>query len=193
MSKKTLTVFVLLFILLFALIATMIGYFIYPEEKEPIILDFKKDWTAGSYEIDYQNGIPSLEFSYNGFNYTTNSANSQEDSLPKKPVEWSLEKIELISANKSVERLQNSFVIRNSVYVLYAIVVNGEVYYSMPRVYTEQESYILVVDIDHDMIKISFYPNWINFWFISILGSLLISFVLTATAVSYYEKKQKGQ
>ena len=188
MSKKPL----ILFALLFALTAITIGYFIYPEEKEPVTLDFEEGWSIGSYEIEHRGGIPLIEFSYGGFNYTTNLASSQEDSLPKEPIKWSLEKIKLVSANKSVENFQNSFVIQSRVYVLYATVINGEVYYSMPSAYMEQESYAVVSNItDDDMIKISFYPNWVDFWFILIAGSLTISFVVTAIITLRYEQRKK--
>lgn len=189
MSKKPL----ILFALLFALTAITIGYFVYPEEKEPVTLDFEEGWSIGSYEIEHRGGIPLIEFSYDGFNYTTNLASSQEDSLPKEPIKWSLEKIKLVSANKSVENFQNSFVIQRKVYVLYATVINGEVYYSMPRVYVEQESYGVVSNITNDdMIKISFYPSWVDFWFVLIAGSLIISFAITAIIISRYKQKKES-
>ncbi len=192
MNNKGMTI---LFVVIFAITAIIIGYSFYPSEKEPTTLNFEKNWMVGSYEVGCENSLPLLEFNYNGFNYTTNPVNQKTDSLPKIPLRCSLETITTLAANKEVESFQNLFARQNRVYALYAIVTNGEVYYSTQRIYEGQDQYNVNFDIlDHDMIKISHHPDWISFWFVSIIGSLMISAVCTLFIAAYYkEKKQKGQ
>ena len=185
----------ILFVVILAITATIIGCSIYPYEKEPTTLNFEKNWVIGSHDVKYKNSVPLLEFNYNGFNYTTDPASQKIDSLPKIPIKCSFETMTTLTANREVESFQNLFVEQNRVYALYAIVVNGEVYYSTQRIYKEQDRYDISFDIlDHDMIKISHHPSWGKFWFVSIIGSLIISAVCTLFITVYYkEKKQKGQ
>ncbi|MCK5084029.1 MAG: hypothetical protein KAQ64_00025 [Candidatus Pacebacteria bacterium] len=89
--------------------------------------------------------MPLLDFSYNGFNYTTNP--KRNDFLVE-PTKASLEKIIDTARNKEVENYQNFFKKGNKVYSLYVVIVDKEVYYSVQDIYEEHAFYNLDIESD---------------------------------------------
>ena len=151
----------------------IIGYYAYPHEKsEPMTFSFEENWPIGSYEVEYGHGIPLLDFSYNGFDYTTNPKGNDFLVEPKKA---SLEKIIDTVKNKEVDNYQNFFKKGNKVYSLYVVIVNKEVYYSVQEIYEEYAFYNLDIESDQDTVKVFHHPDMILFLLVLIVISLILS------------------
>jgi len=196
LSKKSFLSFALLFMLLFAIIATAMGYFTYPYEKESIILSFDDNWNVGSYDMKVAGWKPLVDFEYNNNTYTTNPDSEIVGSLPKIPIDDNLDLEDIIKASgSSTDNYQDVFNSDNSAYVMYVTIVNGEVYYYWEKIYKEYGSnyYISTEIIDENRIEISIYPDWADFYFVVVVGSFMIAFVLVNITKAEYEKRRKDQ
>ena len=190
-KKKTLGLFFLLSIITMVII----GYYAYPHEKsEPMTFSFEENWPIGSYEVEYGHGIPLLDFSYNGFDYTTNPEGNDFLVEPKKA---SLEKIIDTVRNKEVDNYQNFFKKGNKVYSLYVVIVNKEVYYSVQEIYEEYAFYNLDIESDQDTVKVFQHPDMILFLLVLIVISLILSacttLVIRDGIIPYLKERRKNK
>jgi len=195
LSKKSFLSFILLFVLLFAIIATVIGYFTYPHEKESVVLSFDENWNVGSYDIRVSEWKPLVDFEYKNITYTTNPDSEIVGSLPKVPIDDNLDLEDIIKASRtSTDNYQNVFVSDKSAYAMYVTVVNGEVYYCWSRVHKEYDNYHVSTEIiDENKIEISIHPDWIDFVVIVGMSSFIIALGSANIARFLYEKKRKEQ
>ena len=173
----------------------IIGYYAYPHEKsEPMTFSFEENWPIGSYEVEYGHGIPLLDFSYNGFDYTTNPKGNDFLVEPKKA---SLEKIIDTVRNKEVDNYQNFFKKGNKVYSLYVVIVNKEVYYSVQEIYEEYAFYNLDIESDQDTVKVFQHPDMILFLLVLIVISLILSacttLVIRDGIIPYLKERRKNK
>ena len=193
MNKKRTLGTLGLFVLLSIITMVIIGYCAYPYEKsEPMVFSFEENWPIGSYEIGYDQGTPLLNFSYNGFNYTTNPERNDFLVEPKKA---SLEKIIDTARDKEVENYQNFFKKGDMVYSLYVVIVDKEVYYSAQKIYEEYAFYNLDIESNQDTIKVFQYPDMTFFLIVLIVVSLFLSgcttLVIRDGIIPYLNKRKK--
>ncbi len=183
-------------VIIFLITAIVFTLFFLPGEKESVILSLDERWNIGfEMEYDEYNNIPLIEFDYNGIVYSTFPNNNKVGTLPKFPHKVLLENIINVSASDSVTSYQNMYTTQNHAFAVYAVEVNGEIYYTREKIFPEQVFYDMTSElIDQNMLKVTFNPSW--FWFVvgNSIVSLVIAFVCTVSAsLVLLVKQKKGQ
>ena len=178
-DKTEIVVFVAAFFAVFG-----IGFFyLYPVSQEPVVVELDRNWPVGSFDVELgsHNGktIPLLKLEHEGVNYSTGFSSSE---LPVDSKDASLRAmIEFAEKDNSAKTFQKFFLAQgDKVYVLYVLVKNKDVYYTMEEVHSDS-SWLHQLNLGDQEEKVTIYHNPLNigtfcfFWGIaSFIAGLVI-------------------
>jgi len=174
----------------------------YPVSQELVVVELDKNWSVGSFDIELgiHDGktIPLLKLEYEGDNYSTNFSSSE---LPVDPKSASLKAmIESAEKDDSAKTFQKFFLAKaDKVYVLYVLVKNKDVYYTVERVYCDS-SWLHQLSLSDQGEKMTIYRSSIDtgtFCFLWGVASVIAAFVILLV-LSFFEylmthcKKEKS-
>ena len=156
----------------------------YPEPKESIEIGFADAWPVEKADngIIIQNElvgkIPVIKFEYNNRNYTTAE---EEEGLTVEPRRESFDDLLMYVENGSISQA-HATALGGKVYIVYALVDNGQVYFSTEELIdTDPGNYGITLEKkDESKTVVHFNQRMSSTLILTILVTILASFVVIA-------------